>query len=65
MVGPKLIEDIDKTVKELELMPAVEREIVNSLWNALSGLREYFTQISFTMSNYDQWFFKQVCFILP
>lgn len=37
----------------------VEREVVNSLWDSLGGLREYFTQISFTMTNYDQWQFKQ------
>ena len=37
----------------------MEREVVNSLWDSLGGLREYFTQISFTMTNYDQWSLKQ------
>ena len=52
--------EIADVVNKLEPLPAVEREVINSLWDSLGGLREYFTQISFTMSNYDQWNFKQV-----
>lgn len=37
---------------------------MNSLWDSLGGLREYFTQISFTMTNYDQWQFKQKIAVL-
>ena len=54
-----MIKEIEVVVKRLEALSSVEREVVNSLWDSLSGLREYFTQISFTMTNYDQWALKQ------
>jgi tubulin-specific chaperone C len=52
-------QEINETVTKLGLEEKLEREIVNSQWDSLGGLREYFTQISFTMTNYDQWQFKQ------
>lgn len=58
--GRLFSEEIAEVANKLESLPTVEREVINSLWDSLGGLRDYFTQISFTMSNYDQWNFKQV-----
>lgn len=49
---------------KLSELEKIEREVVNDLWDSLGGLREYFTQISFTMTNYDQWQFKQKIAVL-
>lgn len=58
--GMSCLPEIAEIATKLESLPAVEREVINSLWDSLGGLREYFTKVSFTLSNYDQWNFKQV-----
>lgn len=36
----------------------LERETLNVLWDSLADLREYFSQVSFSLATYDQWNFK-------
>lgn len=55
----KIHDEIEGVISELKKTASVEREVVNSLWDSLSALRDYFAQISFSLSNYDQWTLKQ------
>ena len=44
---------------QLNARETVEREHVNGLWSSLGELRDFYAQISYTMTNYDQWTLKQ------
>lgn len=50
---------INSEIEKLNERKTLERETLNVLWDSLADLREYFTQVSFGLSTYNQWNFKK------
>ena len=52
-------ESLHGEIKKLQSLKTLDRETVNVLWDSLADIREYFTQVSFSMNSYNQWKFKK------
>lgn len=50
---------IDSEIKELDKRKVIQRETLNVLWDSLADIREYYTQVSFSLNTYNQWTFKK------
>lgn len=50
---------ISEEIKKLDERKTLQRETLNVLWDSLADLREYYTQVSFSLNSYNQWIFKK------
>ena len=50
---------ISDELKKLDELTTLDRQTVNILWDSLADLRDYYTQVSFTMTSYNQWIYKK------
>ena len=55
----RFCKDLTSEFERLDQLTTLDRDTVNLLWDSLADLREYFSQVSFTLANYDQWNFKK------
>lgn len=50
---------MESEIGELDLRKEIQREALNVLWDSLADIREYYTQVSFSLNTYNQWNFKK------
>lgn len=52
-------DSLDSEIQKLKELKVLQRETVNVLWDSLADIRDYFTQVSFSMNSYNQWQYKK------